>query len=361
MTTTYRIRRGFGALCVLAALLVPGAASAQDTFGGLPIPRIQQGPRGITITPMPGVLPVIHIPAQLPGSRSLPIPGWGQPSASPTAPSPFPTAPMPYPVPAAPAPMPYPVPAAPVEAPSSGRVVGVFAGITDYQSASDLPFCASDAARVQQAFVNAGIMDPMDSVVLTDHQATRANIANAIERMSRRLQPGDTLVFFFSGHGSQEGDRDGDEGDGQDETIELADGSMTDDQLTQLLQAAQHRSFVALDTCYSGGFARDVGRLHDSVGFYASREDQLSYVADEHQAGGYLSYYLAEEINRSQGRPLSTWQLQQGIAQGFQRSGAASRQELTVAMSRSVNHQTVLFTRDASPDVQVASNGYRAF
>jgi hypothetical protein len=368
MTTTYRIRRSFGALCVLAASMVPGAASAQDTFGGLPLPRIEQGPRGITITPMPGVLPVIHLPVQLPGARTmpLPVPPFGQPTAqptaapAPTAPSPFPAAPAPFPA----APAPFPAPGAAPMAPSTGgRVVGVFAGISDYTTASDLPFCASDAARVQQAFVNAGIMDPMDSVVLADHQATRGSIANAIERMSRRLQPGDTLVFFFSGHGSQRADHDGDEGDGQDETIELADGAMTDDELTQLLQAAQHRSFVALDTCYSGGFARDIGRLNDSVGFYASREDQLSYVADEYQAGGYLSYYLAEEVQRSQGRPLSTWQLQQGIAQGFQRSGAANRQELTVGTSRSVSAQTVLFTPDTSPDVQVASNTYgqRAF
>lgn len=348
MTTTYRVRRGFGALWVLAAVLAPGAASAQDLFGGLPMPRIEQGPRGITITTFPGVIPTIEIPTALPGSRPMPMPFPGAPA--PTAP-PF----------AGVEPAPFPVPGATVEAPTgSGRVVGVFVGITEYASASDLPYCASDAIRVQQSFVEAGVMDPLDSVVLTDRQASRAAVVSAIDRMSRRLDPGDTLVFFFSGHGSQVSDRDGDELDGQDETIELADGAITDDELVQLLSAAQHRAFVALDSCYSGGFARDVGRLSDSVGFYASREDQVSYVAGEHQAGGYLSYHLAQEVARSQGRPLSTAQLHQGIAQGFQRSGAASRQELTVSTSRGVGEQTVLFTRDASPDVHVASQRYAA-
>jgi uncharacterized caspase-like protein len=243
---------------------------------------------------------------------------------------------------------------------TSGRVVGVFAGISNYPSGNNLDFCASDAARVQQAFVQAGIMDPMDSVVLTDLQATRGAIANALERMSRRLQPGDTLVFFFSGHGSREGDANRDESDGQDETIVLADGEMSDDQLAQLLGSAQHRSFVALDTCYSGGFAMDLARLQDNVGFYASNENEVSYVADELQAGGYLSYHLAEEVARSQGQPLSLSALHQGIAQGYQRSGASGRQQLTVGASRSVNPQAALFTRDAQQGVQVASAGQAA-
>lgn len=354
---TNSIRRVFGAVCVVAALLVPGAASAQTPSGpfGLPMPRVEQGPGGITIIPMPGVLPAITIPQQqLPGARPMPVPTpfpGVTPVPVPTAPAPFPTAPAPLP-----GVDPAPWPTTPGAPSTGGRVVGVFVGITDYVTASDLPFCASDAARVQQAFVQAGVMDPMDSIVLTDHRATRAAVANALETMSRRLGPGDTLVFFFSGHGGQVADHDRDEADGQDETIELADGAITDDELTQILSAGQHRSFVALDSCHSGGFARDVGRLADSVGFYASREDQLSYVADELSAGGYLSYYLADVIARSQGRPLSTWELQQGIAQGFQQSGAASRQELTVGTSRSVHPQTVLFTRDAQPSYQVASN-----
>src|SRR5690606_2382589 len=103
--------------------------------------------------------------------------------------------------------------------------------------------------------------------------------------------------------------------------------------------------------------ARDIARLSDSAGFYASREDQLSYVASEHQAGGYLSYHFAESVARSQGRPMSMWQLQSDLSDGFARSGTAGRQDLTVGMSRGVNHHTVLFSRDAPP-AQVASSGF---
>jgi uncharacterized caspase-like protein len=200
-------------------------------------------------------------------------------------------------------------------------------------------------------------MDPMDTVVLTDRHATRVAVSNALDRLMRRIGPNDTLVFFFSGHGNQIRDNDRDEADGTDETIALYDGAVTDDELTQLLGQGQQRELVALDSCHSGGFARDIGRLSDSVGFYASQENQLSYVAPEHQAGGYLSYHFAESIARSQGRPLAMWEIQRDLTEGFRRSNTAGRQDLAVGVSRGVNAQTVLFQRDQE-NLQVASARY---
>ena len=315
------------------ALLFTGTASAQDVMG-IPLPTVQQGPNGITITVMPGVLPALRVPAPAPGA-AIPPPA----DAAPTPP--------PFAVPQ-PQPQPQPGPAAQPPAPGQGgRVFGVFVGITDYANANDLPYCADDAHRVQRAFLNAGLMRPEDSVVLTDYQATRANVGNAIERFGRMAGPDDTLVFFFSGHGNQIPDQNGDEADGQDETIVLADGAVTDDELAAILEPGAARDFVALDSCYSGGFASDIARLGDSVGFYASAEDQVSYVADEYSAGGYLSYYLAQNINRMGGRAIPMWELQRDLAADFEQSGAAQRQQLTVGVSRDVNTRTVLF--DAGP------------
>jgi hypothetical protein len=330
------IRRSFGALCVMLAVLVPGVASAQS---GFPIPQIQIGPRGITITAMPGVTPVF----QLPGTFAAPVEPAPivEPAIEP-APSPFEV--LEAPPEEAMAPLPA----------GTGRTVGVFVGISDYASQNDLELCASDAARVQQAFVGAGIMAPMDTVVLTDHQATRGAVTSAIDRLTRQLGEGDMLVFFFSGHGNHVPDQDRDELDGLDETIVLYDGAMTDDELGALLAEGPQRELVALDSCYSGGFQRDIARLSDSAGFYASREDQLSYVAEEHQAGGYLSYYLASSVAQSQGRPLSMRALQHDLASGFAASETAGRQDLTVGVSRGVSLETVLFTRDTA-DARLAS------
>lgn len=200
-------------------------------------------------------------------------------------------------------------------------------------------------------------MQPTDTVVLTNSNATRGNVANAIDRFQRAARPEDTLVFFFSGHGNQVPDRDRDEADGTDETILLADGTLSDDELASLLSNGPARDFVALDSCYSGGFARDLARLPNSVGFYASREDQVSYVASEYQAGGYLSYHLAQNITRMGGRPIPMWELQRDLRTDFDRSGATQRQELTVGVSRMVNTRTVLFdTPTSGTPVMVAAN-----
>lgn len=327
-------RRSLGALFVTLAMLAPGAASAQ-----LPIPQIQIGPRGITITAMPGVTPIFQLPGAFEPMEEQPAPAeqaapFEPPSFEPPAFEPAEEAPL-----------------------GTGRTVGVFVGISDYPSQSDLDFCASDAARVQQAFVSAGIMAPADTVVLTDHRATRAAVTGAIDRLTRQLGRGDMLVFFFSGHGNRVADQDGDELDGLDETIVLYDGAMSDDELAALLAQGPQRELVALDSCYSGGFQRDIARLPDSAGLYASREDQLSYVASEHQAGGYLSHYLAGAVAQSQGRPLSMGELHGELASGFASSQTAGRQDLTIGVSREVSYQTVLFARDAA-DPRLASTRY---
>lgn len=345
------IWRYFAVFALVGALLSPAGASAQQ---GLPLPQIQTGPNGVVVTPMPGVTPAVQIPNDILnalGGMLAPPPGGAAPAAPAPAPAPAPQAPPMFGVPAAPAPAPTPAPGvAPTGAPTT---YGVFVGITDYPSANDLPHVAEDARRMQRAFLNAGLVNPANSVVLTDHQATRANVADAVERFGRRMTAQDTLVFFFSGHGNQVPDDNRDEADGQDETIVFVDGSIRDDELAQMLNLPG-RELVALDSCYSGGFATDVARLPNSVGFYASAEDQVSYVAPEYNAGGYLSYFFAQAVTRSGGRPLAMWELQRDLSADYEQSGAAQRQRLTVGVSRSVNTRTVLLEAPSASPVMVA-------
>jgi len=62
-----------------------------------------------------------------------------------------------------------------------------------------------------------------DVMILTDNsrhiQPTRKNIMMHIDRLVENTNPGDRLVFFFSGHGSQVPNKDGTEIDGYDEVI----------------------------------------------------------------------------------------------------------------------------------------------
>lgn len=184
---------------------------------------------------------------------------------------------------------------------NGGRVFGVFAGVTDYPDGiNDLPECANDARKVDQALSRRALITPDQRVVLTDSQATVANVRGAMQQMAARVGPNDVFLFFWSGHGGRvENVRSPDprEIDGIDEYIYLYDGRMLDDEMGTLFDGINARvSVLALDSCFAGGFAKDVITRPGRVGLFSSEEDVTSAVAQQFQAGGYLSHFLQTGI-----------------------------------------------------------------
>ncbi len=176
-----------------------------------------------------------------------------------------------------------------------GQVFGLFAGITDYpDGVGDLPECANDAVKLAEALREANLLDESRQVLLTDAQATVANMRAGFARLASQMGPEDIFVFFYSGHGGQrENSSDPREIDGTDEYIFLHDGPLLDDEMGTLFGTVNARlSVVALDACFSGGFAKDVITQPGRIGFFSSEEDVLSAVAGQFQAGGYLSHFI---------------------------------------------------------------------
>jgi hypothetical protein len=68
------------------------------------------------------------------------------------------------------------------------------------------------------------------------------------------LQAGDMFLLFYSGHGGQLPDLNGDEDDGEDETWCLYDGQAVDDELYAVYRrfAPGVRGLVLSDSCHSG-------------------------------------------------------------------------------------------------------------
>jgi hypothetical protein len=174
------------------------------------------------------------------------------------------------------------------------QVHAILVGISDYSGlANSLQFTAADATNLAQTLRQEGVLSP-DSVVLTDAQATRANVRAAFARVAANAGPNDLFLFFFSGHGSQSADqRNSTEPDRREEYIVLRDGMVQDDEVAQWFNAVHARvGIIALDSCFSGGFARDVVSRPGIMGLFSSEEDLTSAVADKFQAGGYLSHFL---------------------------------------------------------------------
>jgi hypothetical protein len=108
-----------------------------------------------------------------------------------------------------------------------------------------------------------------DIRILTDERATTANIRKRLKRLASDMQPGDVVVFHYSGHGSQVRDRDGDEElkDHLDEIIcpyDLDwDDPITDDELGKTFANIPEGASVTvlLDSCHSGTGLREFGPI----------------------------------------------------------------------------------------------------
>ncbi len=184
------------------------------------------------------------------------------------------------------------------EPPAYDRIVGLFVGISEYDRMSGLRWTAEDAVIARDAMIDAG-MAPGDGILLTDSEATSANVRDAFNDLALEADDRTLFVFFFSGHGGQY-QRDAFERadpDGLDESLELYDVELLDNELDDLLTSLPtSRQLIVLDACYAGGFAKDVISRPGRMGLFSSEEDIVSAVAVKFEAGGYLSRFFADAV-----------------------------------------------------------------
>jgi len=177
------------------------------------------------------------------------------------------------------------------------RVFAVMVGVSDYgDESANLAYTDQDALKLAESLRREGVLNP-SSVTLTNADATVAGVRNAFQRVAAQAGPDDMFLFFFSGHGSQtNGDAAGvnaSEPDGRTEAIVLRDGEITDVEMARMFGSLHTRlSLLVLDSCFSGGFARNVVDRPGVMGLFSSEEDLTSAVANKFEAGGYLAHFL---------------------------------------------------------------------
>jgi hypothetical protein len=157
-------------------------------------------------------------------------------------------------------------------------------GINDYAPVGpggpDLRGCVNDVKDVAHSLNALGIVPaaPRAMRILTDARATRAAILDGLKWLVKGAKKGDTLVFHYSGHGSQVADLSGDEIDRKDETICPHDyanaGMIKDDDFRAIFKglAAGVNLEVILDSCHSGSGTRELGAIAA-----APDEEQVTY------------------------------------------------------------------------------------
>jgi len=116
--------------------------------------------------------------------------------------------------------------------------------------AGTLEACEQDAKDMAALITKAGY----STKLLLNDGAKRDPVVAIIRKAANELVAGDMFVLYFSGHGSQTADGNGDEDDRLDETWCLHDGQLVDDELYHLWRAFKKgvRILVFSDSCHSG-------------------------------------------------------------------------------------------------------------
>ncbi|KDN34064.1 hypothetical protein RSAG8_12852, partial [Rhizoctonia solani AG-8 WAC10335] len=172
---------------------------------------------------------------------------------------------------------------------ASGKRKALLIGCNYPGSPSPLRGCCNDVFNIKRFLIDHFQFDESDIRALTDDQSshgeigeakpTRAAIAEYIEWLVGDAEPDDSLFFFYSGHGSNRPDLDGDEHDGMDEAICPTDcdttGLLVDDDLYDMLvkPLPAGAGLTALfDSCHSGS-ALDLPWTYETGGTIKAPED----------------------------------------------------------------------------------------
>jgi hypothetical protein len=139
-------------------------------------------------------------------------------------------------------------------------------GINRYPDpGNELKGCVNDVRQMAETLKSrCGFPGDGNMRILTDARATRKAILDGLAWLTAGASPGDSLVFHYSGHGSQVSDRDGDETtDRLDEILcpyDLDwDHPLTDDDLAAACANVPQGALLTaiLDCCHSGTGLRD--------------------------------------------------------------------------------------------------------
>jgi uncharacterized caspase-like protein len=153
--------------------------------------------------------------------------------------------------------------AAPAAEPPTRRALLI--GINDYAlpQIPKLRGAVSDVQMIGRILETRLGFERRNIVMLTDAQATRAGILNALDDLIDKTNAGDTVYFHYSGHGSQVQDPDAGPDGGLDETIVAQDSRMpgvpdiVEDELASRFRRFKSRNvLLVFDSCHSGSITR---------------------------------------------------------------------------------------------------------
>ena len=155
------------------------------------------------------------------------------------------------------------------------------------------------------------------------NDATLRNFYADIAWLRRHVTSNDTVIVYFSGHGTKVPDRDREERDGQDEAIRLLDAKLIDDDFSREMNTLPTKHVIAfIDSCFSAGLSKSgthtFGRrlkyyntTPSTKGFLISASSEYNPSYEHPKYGGEFTNSLMDELigrnnSRNKGKTLRT-------------------------------------------------------
>lgn len=169
--------------------------------------------------------------------------------------------------------------AMPQNLPARNHVLAV--GLSKYpRGVNSLRVSANDAKVVKNLFDKNG---DAWTAIITDASATCQAVLQAMERQFAQAQPGDVVIFYFSGHGTKQG-------------LACYDGVLAFDKVLAVMKKSPARTKVVIvDACFSGKM-RDRSTWQKAVAdenvifFLSSRSGEVS--RETRYANSLFTIYL---------------------------------------------------------------------
>ncbi|MGA0542107.1 caspase family protein [Neotabrizicola sp. VNH66] len=251
---------------------------------------------------------------------------------------------------------------------AKAEVLAVLVGVGEYLYLdANLQGPGNDVRLMAETLEARGVAPSAMTVLTSDAAAlpqgvttaapTRDGIMAALEATAAKAQPGDTVVFYFSGHGSQAPDMSGDEGGGYDEIflpsdaknwkgeIGMVENAILDDELQVWAQSLLSRGVKLvgmIDACHSDtGFRSTEGQgvaraLDEGLLGIPEGTPSAPATAPLELTGDFVFLYSSQSDERSFEYPLGDTGLWHGeftlrLAQTLTTAPEASWQQVLAA------------------------------
>lgn len=145
---------------------------------------------------------------------------------------------------------------------SSSKRRAVLVGINYVGTKAELRGCHNDVETMKRYLQSQGYEESDMRILMDDGNSempTHKNIHAAMRWLVEDANPGDSLFFHYSGHGTSMRDDDGDEADGKDEALVPVDyesaGLARDDEILETLVLPVKKGVLltcVFDCCHSG-------------------------------------------------------------------------------------------------------------